>query len=86
MKDTTNVSIRADRAYTLALKALAYGSNRVVCDLIREAVDEKFGKELEPHLQRIRNNETLPHLKRPHVKNGDESLQTETNVLEQAHA
>lgn len=68
MKDTTNVSIRGDRAYTMALKALAYGRGVAVCDITRESVDAKFGSELQPLIDRFR------------AQLGDKSIQSDTDV------
>lgn len=46
------VSIAADRPYLQALDALARHKNTFVADLVRQAVDAKFGKELAK-MQRI---------------------------------
>lgn len=46
-KTTTAVSLRADADYTLALKMLAAQQNRLVCDLVREALDTAYGGQIE---------------------------------------
>lgn len=46
-KTTTAVSVRADSDYTLALKTLAGQQNRPVCDLVRDALDAAYGKQIE---------------------------------------
>lgn len=50
MDEMTNVSLRGNRAYTKALKALAYSQGIAVGDLVRLAVDAKFGKALKKHI------------------------------------
>jgi hypothetical protein len=45
-----SVSIDADRDYTNALKALAHKNKTTVAQLIRQAVDSKYGDQLKPYL------------------------------------
>jgi hypothetical protein len=43
----TTVTIRGDEHYTRALNALASAKGIKIGDLVREAVDEKYGDQLE---------------------------------------
>jgi predicted DNA-binding ribbon-helix-helix protein len=44
----TAVSIRSNDAYLAALKELARRKKTTMGDLVKEALDAKFGKELSP--------------------------------------
>lgn len=46
MKTTTNVPIRADRAYVNRLKKLAVNDDKHMADLVRAACDSFFGDKL----------------------------------------
>lgn len=46
----TSVSVRADRDYTLALKALAYSRGQSVGDLVKDALDAQYGDQLQQHI------------------------------------
>lgn len=42
--------VTADQAYKDAFAALAREKRRTMAELVREALDEKYGAELQPHL------------------------------------
>lgn len=46
----TAVSLEGDKAYTRALKALAYKKGLTVGQLVRRGLDAQYGSELKPHL------------------------------------
>jgi len=46
----TAVSIRADKAYINALRGLASDKDISVADMVRAALDNELGLELEPYL------------------------------------
>lgn len=44
---TTNVSVKGDRNYVRLLRKLAVDKDVRISDLVRAAIDEKYGDELE---------------------------------------
>lgn len=52
MRETTAVSIRADRVYIKALKELAEDKAVTVGELMRRLVDKEYGDALKPYLKR----------------------------------
>lgn len=45
---TTAVSLKADEPYMQSVRALAKQRGTTIGELVREAIDAKFGTELEP--------------------------------------
>ena len=51
MREAISISIRAERPYVRVLKRIAEAESRTVAELVREAVDARYGdkiRELEP--------------------------------------
>lgn len=50
---TRTFPVTADRAYHDAFAAFAREKDRTMAELVREAIDARFGVELQPHLDFI---------------------------------
>lgn len=48
---TLTVPIRADDIYRKALRAFADNEGKDMSDIVREALDAKFGVELQPYIE-----------------------------------
>lgn len=46
-RTTTAIPVEGDRAYATVLKILAAQQKRTISALVREALDEKYGSEME---------------------------------------
>lgn len=66
--EITTISLRGNTPYKKALNAVAAARGIKVADLVREALDAKFGDELRPHVVRFV------------AANGDTSLQNGNTV------
>lgn len=49
-RTSTTVSLRADDTYRQALRAFADAEGKDMADLVRQAMDEKYGVALQPYL------------------------------------